>query len=116
TGYSFSLGLRQPLDLVQRWARFAHARADYRSFQAQRALALTGIGFQIAEAYANLAEARRRLGALDKGLHVSQGWLNAVRENIDAGTAEARDLVDAARSYYDLRLRYYQAIFDVNYQ
>jgi hypothetical protein len=47
-------------------------------------------------------------------MHTAQGWLNAVRDNIDLGTADSRDLVEAARSYYELRLRFYQAIADVN--
>ena len=113
-GFSLALGLRQPLDLVQRHARFRRARADADVIVAQRKAAETLYAFEIAEAYGNLAEARKRLGLVDKAQHIAQGWLSAVRQNIDLGTAEPRDLVDAARSYYDLRVRYYQTIYDVN--
>jgi len=113
-GYSAFLTLHQPLDFVERHAHYLKARADADQMAAQRKLAETGIGWEIAQAWANLTEARKRLKVADRGQHVAQGWLNAVRENIDLGTADSRDLVEAARSYYELRLRYYQAIFDAN--
>ena len=109
-----ALAVRQPMDLFVRHARLEEAHAETRALLAQQQLALTGIGFEIAQAWENLGEARRRLDAADRGQRTARGWLTAVQQNIDLGTAEARDLVDAARSYYELRLRFYQAIYDVN--
>jgi outer membrane protein TolC len=113
-GYSFFLTLHQNLDLFERHAKYVHARADANVLAAQRTLALAGIGFEIATAYQNLVEARRRMAIADKGQHVAQGWLNAIRQNLDLGTSDSRDLVEAARAYYELRLRFYQSIYDLN--
>lgn len=113
-GFGAALAIRQPLDLFVRHARYAGARADADAFAAKRQLAVTGIDFEIAQARSNLVEAQRRMGLVNKAQHVAQGWLSAVQQNLDLGTAAPRDLVDAARSYYELRLRYFQSIFDVN--
>jgi len=118
TGFGGNIGFRQPLDLVLRHANYQHARADADAFDAQRRLALAGISFEIAQAWANLNEARRRSQLLDHSQHMAQGWLNAMEQKLDLGVSDTasgtRDLVDAARSYFDTRLRYYQSIFDVN--
>ena len=108
------LALRQPLDFFQKWSRYKNAQADASLFEAKRTLALTGMDFEIRIAYAEQEEARRRLAATDHGQHTARGWLTAVKQTLDLGTADPRDLADAARRYVELRLRYLLAIVDVN--
>jgi outer membrane protein TolC len=108
------LALRQPLDFAQRWAKWRRARAEADALEAQRLAAAAGIGFELERAYHDAREARARLKASEKGMRTAQGWLAAVKQNIDIGTADSRDLVEAARAYYELRLRFYQAIHDLN--
>lgn len=108
------LAVRQPIDFFQRWARMKNAQADASLFEAKRALALTGMDFEIRAVYAELEEAKRRLAATDHGQHTARGWLTAVKQTLDLGTADPRDLADAARRYVELRLRYLLAIVDVN--
>ena len=91
-----------------------HAEADADVVTAQRHLVRGGVDFEVERAYADLAEARRRMGSGERGQKTARGWLNAVRQNMDLGTAQPRDLVDSARSYFELRISYFQAIMDVN--
>ncbi|MSP60643.1 MAG: TolC family protein [Myxococcales bacterium] len=113
-GFGLSLGIRQPLDLVLRYGVFSHAGADVALLEAQRSGALLQFEFEVAQGHANLVEARRRLDAAERGQKYARGWLTAIQQNLDLGTGESRDLIDAARGYFELRLRYYQAIHDVN--
>jgi hypothetical protein len=48
---------------------------------------------------------------------VARGWLSIVNSNLGQGLAassDARELVDAARTYFEFRLRRLQAIMDAN--
>ncbi len=113
-GGGLYLAFRQPLDLGQRLARLGHARADAEMFAAQRELALVGFRWEIDQVYNDLTEARKRTEATERGQKLARGWFTAVQQNIDLGIGEPRDLIEAGRAYFDLRLRYYQAIMDVN--
>lgn len=113
-GFGLFLALRQPLDIIIKHSRMKHAQAEAGVMAAQRNLAKDGVAFEVAKVHADLTEVRRRLELADRGQRVARGWLNAVRQNMDLGTVEARDLVDSARSYFELRLAYFQAIMDFN--
>jgi outer membrane protein TolC len=108
------LGIRQPLDIGQRFGRWRHARADANMLDAQRMAAREGFNYEIRRVHAELTEARRRMKATEAGQKAARGWLNAVQQNIDLGTSEPRDLIDAARSYFELRVAFLQSIMDVN--
>jgi outer membrane protein TolC len=108
------LAIRQPLDFAQRVAKMRHAEADARVLARQRDLALTGVEFEVRSRFADLDEARRRLQASERGQATARSWLTAMLENLDVGTAEPRDLADAARKYIELRLLHLKAIHDVN--
>jgi outer membrane protein len=113
--FLFALGIRQPLDIIQKFMIYRRSAAEASVIVAQRGAAQAGVQFEIDQAYADLKEARDRMGIAERGQKVARGWLTAVQQNLDLGTAEPRDLVDAARQYFELRLRYFQAINDVNY-
>lgn len=117
--YGAVLGAQQPLDLFVRYTRFARARAEADAFDAQRKLAEAGIALEITQAFANLEEARKRSRTLERAVHVAQGWLHQIEQRMDLGVGDdaglARDFVEAARNHFELRLRFFQSINDVNY-
>lgn len=113
-GAGLFLVLRAPLDFAERLAHLDRARADERTVEAKRRLALGGIALDIERAYATLVEARKRLTTTAHGERTARSWLGAVEQNLELGTAESRDLVDAARSFFELRIRHLQALMDVN--
>jgi outer membrane protein TolC len=48
---------------------------------------------------------------------VARGWYNVVDTNVTQGlmaSTDARELVEAARTYFEFRLRRLQAIMDAN--
>jgi outer membrane protein len=114
TGFSFYLGLRQPLDLVQRAGKYQQARAEERAFAAKRQEALGGIALEIERAFADVGAARKRNELTAHGEKIARGWYNSVDQILQVGVADSKDLVDAARSYFELRLKHLEAIMDLN--
>ncbi len=113
-GFGVFLALHQPLDIAERLAKLRHAHADADLLAAQADLAKAGIGFEIDQAFAGLVEARKRVAIAEEAQRKARGWFTAEQQNVDTGTSDSRTLVEAARSYIELRLRYYQAIHDLN--
>ncbi|MGZ3426924.1 MAG: TolC family protein, partial [Polyangia bacterium] len=113
-GAGFSLVLRYNLDVPERLATRAKAVADERTITARRRQALGGIYIEIENAWLDARAARRRSELLAHSEKVARGWYNAVDQNLQVGVAESRDLVDAARNFFELRMRHLQSIMDVN--
>lgn len=113
-GASIALGVRYDLGIAQKLATIHKAHADERLLQARRQQALGGITVEIETAWQETRAARKRSDLLAHSEKVARGWYNAVDQNMQLGVAEARDLVDAARGYFELRLRHLQSIMDVN--
>lgn len=113
-GASIALGIRYDLAIAGKLASITKARADERVLQARRQQALGGIVVEIETAWQETRAARKRADLLNHSEKVARGWYNAVDQNLTLGVAESRDLVDAARGYFELRLRHLQSIMDVN--
>jgi len=113
-GAGFSLVLRYNLDVAERLASRAKASADERMAVQRRKQALGGIYIEIENAWLDARAARRRSEILGHSEKVARGWYNAVDQNVQVGVVEARDLVDAARSFFEYRMRHLQSIMDVN--
>jgi outer membrane protein TolC len=113
-GAGLSLVLRYNLDVAERLATRTKAAADERQAIARRKQALGGIYIEIENAWLDARAARRRSQLLGHSEKVARGWYNAVDENLQVGVADARDLVDAARNFFELRMRHLQSIMDVN--
>jgi outer membrane protein TolC len=113
-GAGLYLAFRQPLDIALRLARLNEARADERTLLARRREALRGIGLEIDRAFADLTEAKGRMEKSARAEKIARGWYNSVDQALQIGVVESRDLVDAARNYFELRLRHLQSIMDVN--
>ncbi len=113
-GAGLSLVLRYNLDVPERLATRAKASADERMITARRKQALGGIYIDIENAWLDARVARRRSELLAHSEKVARGWYNAVDQNLQVGVAESRDLVDAARNFFELRMRHLQSIMEVN--
>ena len=109
------LALRTPIDWGIRYGRLEQAKAEERAAEARRRHALGGIAVEVDKAYADVEEARTRAETLNHGAKVARGWYNAVDQNMKSGlVSDGRELVESARSYFDFRIRYLQAIMDTN--
>ncbi|HWE28819.1 MAG TPA: TolC family protein [Polyangia bacterium] len=113
-GAGLSLVMRYNLDVAERLANRSKASSDNRMMVERRKQALGGIYIEIENAWLDARAARRRSDLLAHSEKVARGWYNAVDENLQIGVAESRDLVDAARNFFELRMRHLQSIMDVN--
>jgi outer membrane protein TolC len=113
-GAGLALAIRYNLDVPMRLANHSKAAADERMAQQRRKQALGGISIEIENAWLEAHAARRRSELLNHSEKVARGWYNAVDQNLQVGVAESRDLVDAARSFFELRMRHLQSIMDAN--
>lgn len=114
TSAGFGLALNWKFDQVQQYGKYEIAKAEARQTVAQKAEALTGIDLEIQKAQVDLTEAQERLATTDGGQKSARRWLVATSQNITSGLSEPRDLTDSLLAYFQLRLRYLQAMYDVN--
>jgi outer membrane protein TolC len=113
-GVGLALAFRQPLDIPLRLAGFSKARAEERAFEQRRKEALGGIALEIEKAFADSDAARSRQKLTAHGEKIARGWYTSVDQLLQVGTVESKDLVDAARSYFEMRLQHLSAIMDLN--
>ena len=108
------LAIRQPLDFGPRLGRLTQAKAEERQLEAKRREALGGIALEIDRAYAATKEALKRSERTEHGEKLALGWFRSVDDNMKLGIGDSRDLADAARNYFELRLRHLQSMIDFN--
>jgi outer membrane protein TolC len=113
-GLGLALVFRYNLDVPMRLANWQKAKADDRVLYHRRKQALGGIWVEIVNAWLDTRSARRKSDLLGHSEKVARGWYNAVNNNLQVGVADSRDLVDAARNFFELRMRHLQSIMDVN--
>jgi len=111
---ALAAALRMQLDLGPKLARTDRLRAEAEEMDYRRADALGGILFEVHRAYAEMTEAAGRVAALDKGFKAGKAWISAVAQNLAVGLGEARDFTDALTQFFTMRLRYLQAVADLN--
>jgi outer membrane protein len=114
TTFGVAAALRMQLDFGPKLARAARLRAEAEETDFRRAEAMGGIIFEVRRAYADMAEASGRVAALDKGAKAGKAWISAVAQNLAVGLGEARDFTDALGQFFLMRLRYLQAVADLN--
>lgn len=110
----FGLALRWKFDQVQQYGRYRVARAEAGQTEALRREALAGIELEVQKTLIDLTEALQRKSTAKKGEKAARSWLIATSQNLQAGLAEPKDLTDSLVAFFTLRLKYLQAIFDVN--
>ena len=106
--------VRMQLDIGPKLARAARLNAEASEMEYRRAEALGGILFEVRKAYADMSEASGRVTALEKGAKAGKAWISAVAQNLAVGLSEARDFTDALGQFFIMRLRYLQAVADMN--
>jgi outer membrane protein TolC len=114
TGAGAGLVMRWNLDFGPRVARLQKAQADLAVFDAKRREALTGVATEVERTFYDLEEARKRLRAAETAERRARGWYQGVKQAVDVGTAESRDMLDALRAYFDQHIVVLRAINDVN--
>jgi len=113
-GAGFGLALQWKWDQVLQYGRYKEARAEALETQSRRKEALAGIALEVQKTTLELDEARKRLESLKSGQRSARSWLVATSQNLSMGTSEPKDLTDALVAFFSLKLRYLQAIYDVN--
>jgi outer membrane protein TolC len=112
---NFGLQLHQPLDFGIRSGRYLQARHEELQKRALLAASIASFSTELAQAHANWDEARGRAEETGRGERVARGWFNAVDQSSNTGlVADSREMIEAARNYFEFRLRHLSAIFDAN--
>jgi outer membrane protein TolC len=111
-GFGGGLALRLSWDYGIKTARLARARAELLETQALRRAALGGIDLEVEKAHAEIDEARKRIDATHEGERVANLWLKAVSEKHSMGLSETKELGDAVSAFFQMRLRWLQALYD----
>ncbi len=115
-GAGLGLVMHMNLDFGPRAARLQKAIADMNVFEARKREALGGGALEIERQYNDLREAQKRLAASEQAERRARGWLQGIKQNIDVGTAESRDMIDALRTYFEQHVAVLRSINDVNVQ
>ncbi len=113
-GAGIGLAMRLGLDFGPKAARLQKAIADVNVFEGRKREALGGGALEVERQYNDLREAQQRLAASEKAERRARGWLQGIKQNIDVGTAESRDMTDALRTYFEQHVTVLRAINDVN--
>jgi outer membrane protein TolC len=112
--FGVAAAVRMQLDIGPKLARADRLRFEADQVDYQRAEAVSGIVFEVRKAYADMTEASGRVVALDKGAKAGKAWISAVVQNLAVGVGEARDFTDALSQFFLMKLRYLQAVADLN--
>ena len=109
-----SLGMRWNLDLYGTAMRMRRANAELSETHERINEAQSGLDIEVANAYEELLDARRRETAWGRGHRETRAWFLAATQAFQIGTVEPRDVVDALRGYFQARFSHIQATHDVN--
>ena len=111
-GFGAGLALRLTWDYGIKAARLSRARAELLETQALRRAALDGIDLEVERARTDMSEALNRIEVTQEGERVARQWLKAVSEKHSAGLSEAKEVGDALNAFFQMRLRWLQALYD----
>jgi outer membrane protein TolC len=113
---SLSVGVaaRWTIDLGSRPAKIHEAEAGERRAAATLELAERGVVAETDRAWADVVDARTRLGSSAGGEKAARSWLVANLQAAEAGLIEPRELTDSVISWFTMRARLLQATFDWN--
>ncbi|MBW2524214.1 MAG: TolC family protein [Deltaproteobacteria bacterium] len=112
--YGVALVFEWKLDVVPQVARIQQAQAQLDEVLALEEKATSGVAAEVAEAYAEAADWRKRLTAYRKASKLSKQWLSTVQQAIDVGTMDDDEIMDPAKSYAEHRYNVLRAIMEYN--
>jgi outer membrane protein TolC len=110
----FGLAMRWKWDQVQQYGKYRVARAEAGETDAKRREALMGLKLEVRKAVLEQRESLDRLASRKKGSKAARSWLVATVQNLEAGLASPKDLVDSLVAYFQMHLKYLEAVYDVN--
>lgn len=113
-GLGAGLVMRWSLDFAGNHARVQRAEAQLQQTEHQLEEARIGMGLQVEVAVQALEDAQRREATWAHGRRQGRAWFIAAAQAYDLGTAPARDLIDAMKSYFEARLAHLRAIQSLN--
>ena len=113
-GAGIGLGMNWGLDVGPKIARLQKAIADVNIFEARKRELLGGGALEIERAYNDVREAQRRLKTSETAERRARGWLQGIKQSVDVGTAEGRDMNDALRTYFEQHISVLRATNDLN--
>jgi outer membrane protein, multidrug efflux system len=114
TSAGIGLAMNWKWDQYVQYRQFKSAKLELEEVKARREEATAGMGMEVRRSWHDLREAMARLDAAAKGEKISHKWLVTVSQNLAAGLAESRDLIDSLLSFFQIRVRHLWAMYDVN--
>jgi hypothetical protein len=111
---SFGLSLSIGLDFGPKAMRLIQSRREEEASIFRSKASQVTYSTEIAKAYEDYNEARLRAKEAARGEKISRGWYFAVDSNVQAGLAEAREMVEALQNYFTFRLKNFQSTYDAN--
>ena len=113
-GAGFGLALNWDFDILGQLGKYREARDQHQMALAKKAEALLGMDIELQKIVITLNDSYRRLEITRKQERVASGWLKSITQSMGVGLAKMNDLTDALVSFYSAKLKYLEAIFDVN--
>lgn len=114
----FSIGAavvaRWSLDLAGHISRLERAKAQHAQTESQREEAELAIRLAATDAVASLQESEKRVKTWSHASKEARKWFLETAQSYDLGTAKAKDLLDAAKGYFNARGAHILAIKDFN--
>ena len=108
------LVLNWSLDFVGNRMRERRANAQLREAEARAEEARAGVSLEVETTLRTLEDAQRREEAWRQGHRDARSWFVAAGSAYQVGALDARDLVDAIRTYFSARFNHLSAIRDYN--
>ncbi|MBK7586769.1 MAG: TolC family protein [Myxococcales bacterium] len=112
--YGAALALKWKLDFLPQSARVAQARAQLEEIRATERYALGGVGTEVEQAFAEAADAGKRVDAYTRAQGYARQWLIKVQQGIDVGTFDDEDIVAPAKEYALKRFSQLSAVYEYN--
>jgi len=112
--YGVALVFEWKLDTVPQVARIRQAQAQLDENLALESKATIGVAAEVAEAYAEAADWKKRLTAYRKASKLSKRWLSTVQQAIDVGTMDDDEILDPAKAYAEQRYNVLRATMEYN--
>jgi outer membrane protein TolC len=112
--YGAALAFQWRLDFLPAWSRIQQAEAQLQEVMALDRKALGGVAAQVEEAYAEAEDWQRRLAAYREAEKYAKQWLATVKQAIEIGTMEDRDLIDPSKAWAEHRYNVLNALMQFN--
>ncbi len=112
--YGAALVFKWKLDFLPAVARIDQAKAQLDEVMALDRKALGGIAAEVEQAYAEVIDWQKRLKAYEKAQGYAKQWLVTVKQAIDIGTMEDKELIAPAKAYAENRYKLYEATMELN--